>query len=235
VISKLDGAGEVSLPAHRIEDGAYTDQITGNTFTVQNGTISGTVGESGVAVVYDPSRPAADYITVSPIYLEPSSNWTNDGARFAMYLYNAGTNASVWVDMTDPDGDGVYAAALPEGLWSFVIFCRMNGQAAENNWSNRWNQTDDMFPPEGTNCFSVTEGTWDHGGGAWSWFGPQPTLLGDTDGDGSLSAADALLAMRHAMGISILDEQGAVNGDMDGDGSVTATDAILIMRAVIGL
>ena len=234
VISKLDGGGEVSLPAHRIEDGTYTDQITGNTFTVQNGTISGTVGDSGVAAVYDPERPAADYITASPIYLEPCSNWFNDGARFAMYLYNAGTNASVWADMTDPDGDGVYSADLPEGLWSFVIFCRMNGATTENNWTNRWNQTDDLFPPEGTNCFSVEEGTWDHGGGTWSWYGPQPGLPGDTDLDGSLSAADALLTMRCAMGITVLEGQRLVNADMDGDGSVTATDAILIMRAVIG-
>jgi alpha-amylase len=235
VISKLDGPGEVSLPAHRMEDGTYTDQITGNVFTVSNGTISGTVGDSCVAVVYDPDQPAAEYITASPIYLEPCSNWFNDGARFAMYLFNSGTNASCWVDMTDPDGDGVYSAALPEGDWSFVIFCRMNGAASENNWNNKWNQTADLFPPEGTNCYSVAEGTWDNGGGTWSWFGPQQTLAGDTDCDGTLAATDALLVMRYSMGIALVSEQGIVNGDMDGSGTLTATDAILIMRAVLAM
>ena len=152
-----------------------------------------------------------------------------------MYLFNSGTNASCWVDMTDPDGDGVYSAALPEGDWSFVIFCRMNGAASENNWNNKWNQTADLFPPEGTNCYSVAEGTWDNGGGTWSWFGPQQTLAGDTDCDGTLSVTDALLVMRYSMGIALVSEQGIVNGDMDGSGTLTATDAILIMRAVLAM
>lgn len=54
-ISKLDGAGEVSLPVQNMAAGTYTDQITGNTFTVADGTLSGTVGSTGVAVVYDPN------------------------------------------------------------------------------------------------------------------------------------------------------------------------------------
>ena len=61
----------------------------------------------------------------------------------------------------------------------------------------------------------------------------EPTLLGDIDLDGQVTAADALLAMRHAMGISTITGQGLVNGDMDGDGVVTSSDAILIMRAAM--
>ena len=53
VISKLDGSGSVSLTAHKMAAGTYVDQITGNTFTVSNGKISGTVGSTGVAVVYN--------------------------------------------------------------------------------------------------------------------------------------------------------------------------------------
>lgn len=64
--------------------------------------------------------------------------------------------------------------------------------------------------------------------------GPAVTLLGDVDLDGEVTAADALLAMRHSMSITVVSGQGFVNGDMDGDGSITATDAILIMRAVMG-
>ncbi|MBR4636223.1 MAG: InlB B-repeat-containing protein [Clostridia bacterium] len=65
--------------------------------------------------------------------------------------------------------------------------------------------------------------------------GPAVTLLGDVDLDGEVTAADALLAMRHAMSITVVSGQGFVNGDMDGDGSINATDAILIMRAVMGM
>lgn len=43
----------MSVPAHKIASGTYTDAITGNTFTVSNGYISGDIGDTGIAVVYD--------------------------------------------------------------------------------------------------------------------------------------------------------------------------------------
>ncbi|MBQ5487576.1 MAG: InlB B-repeat-containing protein [Clostridia bacterium] len=65
--------------------------------------------------------------------------------------------------------------------------------------------------------------------------GPSVTLLGDVDLDGEVTAADALLAMRHAMSITTITGQGFVNGDMDGDGQLTASDAVLIMRLVMNI
>ncbi len=48
------GAVDVNVTAHKIADGTYTDQISGNTFTVSGGKISGKIGsESGIAVVYE--------------------------------------------------------------------------------------------------------------------------------------------------------------------------------------
>ena len=46
-------ASAVSVTAHAMADGTYTDQITGNEFTVANGVISGQIGDSGIAVVYN--------------------------------------------------------------------------------------------------------------------------------------------------------------------------------------
>lgn len=46
------GETEVSMNVSRMANGTYTDRITGNVFTVANGKITGTVGESGIAVVY---------------------------------------------------------------------------------------------------------------------------------------------------------------------------------------
>ncbi len=46
-------AGEISVTAYAMEDGTYVDQITGNVFTVADGRISGTIGATGVAVVYN--------------------------------------------------------------------------------------------------------------------------------------------------------------------------------------
>ncbi len=46
---------DVSIAGTGIADGTYTDTITGNTFTVANGTITGSIGSTGVAVVYQGS------------------------------------------------------------------------------------------------------------------------------------------------------------------------------------
>ena len=58
-------------------------------------------------------------------------------------------------------------------------------------------------------------------------------LLGDVDLSGTVTAVDALLAMRHAMSIITLTGQQFINADIDGDGEVAANDAILIMRNLV--
>ena len=99
------------------------------------------------------------------LYLIPNANWKMDNARFAAYFFG---NGERWLDMTDTDSDGVYECEIPEGYPS-VIFCRMNPNATANNWNNKWNQTADLtVPTDGTNCYTVKEGTWDNGEGTWS-------------------------------------------------------------------
>ena len=107
------------------------------------------------------------------LYLVPNANWKKDNARFAIYYWNAaGTNA--WTGMSDPDGDGTYEGVVPAG-YDNIIFCRMNPNAAANNWNNKWNQTTDLkVPTDGTNCYTVKAGTWDSGGGTWSTVTPEP-------------------------------------------------------------
>ena len=122
-----------------------------------------TNGENGVCSVcgFDPSQ----VVETTVLYLTPNANWKIDGARFAAYFFG---NGEVWIDMTDEDGDGIYEVVVPEGFVN-IIFCRMNPSAAANNWTNKWNQTADLkVPTDGTNMFTVTEGTWDKGGGTWS-------------------------------------------------------------------
>lgn len=99
------------------------------------------------------------------LYLIPNANWKVDNARFAAYFFG---NGERWLDMTDADSDGVYECELPEGYPS-VIFCRMNPNATANNWNNKWNQTADLtVPTDGTNCYTIPEGSWDNGEGTWS-------------------------------------------------------------------
>lgn len=100
------------------------------------------------------------------LYLQPNANWNIDGARFAAYFFG---NGEAWVDMTlVEDETNIYAVTVPAGFEN-IIFCRMNPGVAANNWGNKWNQTEDLkVPTDGTNLYTVTENTWDKGGGVWS-------------------------------------------------------------------
>ena len=102
------------------------------------------------------------------LYLEPNENWLQADARFAIYYWN--NSGSHWTDMSDEDGDYIYSGTVPAG-YSNIIFCRMNPGAAANDWNSKWNQTSDLtVPTDGTNCYSVADGTWDNGGGTWSYY-----------------------------------------------------------------
>ena len=196
VISKLDGAGSVYLYVCQMQDGNYKDQVTGNMFTVVNGMISGTVGPSGVAVVYDEKKDATNgtptqssYVRTTPLYLVPNDNWKSDGARFAMYV-NDTNGHSAWVDMTEV-ADGVFEAELPVGDWTNVIFLRMNPAFTENRWNTNedpdnnkpvWNQTADLGHAFTGNCYTINEGSWD--AGAWGTYNPYAGyyLVGNMNG-----------------------------------------------------
>ncbi len=61
VISNVSGnGGNVSLSGTGLADGTYVDTVTGNEFKCSGGTVSGTMGSTGVAVVYkSTSTPTA--------------------------------------------------------------------------------------------------------------------------------------------------------------------------------
>ena len=108
--------------------------------------------------------------TATTLYVKPNANWKADGARFAAYFFG---NGDTWVDCTDADGDGVYEVEAPAG-YPNVIFCRMNPNAAANNWNNKWNQTSDLnVPTDSKVCYVVAENTWDKGAGQWVEYTPE--------------------------------------------------------------
>ena len=80
------------------------------------------------------------YVQGKIVYLQPNDKWKEAGARFAAYFFSGGTET--WVNMTNEDGDDVYACEVPEGR-SKVIFCRMNPSGG-NNWDSKWAQTEDL-------------------------------------------------------------------------------------------
>jgi len=59
-------------------------------------------------------------------------------------------------------------------------------------------------------------------------------VLGDVDGDGQVSAADARLALRAAVGLELLTKEQMTAADVDNDGKITAADARQILKIATG-
>lgn len=58
---------------------------------------------------------------------------------------------------------------------------------------------------------------------------------GDLDGDGQITAGDALAILRASAGMTELDPELTVIADVDGDGSITANDALAVLRNSAGI
>ncbi len=165
VISKLDGEGSVSLTAKKMADGVYYDQITDNQFTVANGIISGTVGSTGVAVVYNPSQPAQDMTeevstTVPPESEKYTVKFINSEGWSKVYLYawNTSEQNKNWPGVeitdktTDSNGDEVFTAEFDKDF-NNIIF---------NN--NSGDQTVDITYDPSVSGYRLTE---KNSGGKW--------------------------------------------------------------------
>lgn len=172
-------AASVSVPANAIANGTYTDQITGNTFTVADGKISGDIGETGIAVVYETeacSHAAHDadgfctacHANVGHDYDENSTCSCGDVkvSDRTIYFVNSGKWSTVnfysWYDdiniisdtwpgnaMTKVEGN-VYSCTVPEDAPNIIF----------NDGST---QTDDLSVPalsEGLDQYDFLTGKW---------------------------------------------------------------------------
>ena len=61
------------------------------------------------------------------------------------------------------------------------------------------------------------------------------SILGDVDNDGQVSASDARLVLRAAVGLEMLTNDQFVSADTDFDDKISASDARMILRASVGL
>ena len=72
-----------SATTHLLADGTYKDQVSNSTFTVSGGKISGTIGSTGVAVVYN--AKVKPFNTIS----QPGGKFTSDTLTLTLGLSNA--------------------------------------------------------------------------------------------------------------------------------------------------
>lgn len=61
------------------------------------------------------------------------------------------------------------------------------------------------------------------------------TMIGDVDGDGAVTAADALMLLRCAMNLAPITARVAANGDCNADGMISAIDAVIALRWAMGI
>lgn len=116
------------------------------------------------------------------IYLKPNDGWKSDGARFAVYAFNA--SGSKWYSLNNVDCNGDYYSCTIDKTYHTVIFCRMNGSEATNKWENVYNQTGNIIllnNGKNTDQFNIT----DWGAGSWgTYLAPSytVTLIADSHG-----------------------------------------------------
>lgn len=130
----MKGSGNVNIEngGGYCPAGTYTDRVSGGTFTVTASTISGNVGASGIAVIYNggddptpptpPTPPADDEYYV---YFDNTSNW-----NVKVWAWNNSENCNVngtWPGdgMTEKNGKLYWAA--PEGKVPTMIIFSDNG------------------------------------------------------------------------------------------------------------
>lgn len=112
VIVKGSGSGNVSVEngGSYAKPGTYKDKITGNTFTVTSSTISGTVGSSGIAVIYDsvPEGPSASVTPGSKSYKTDTLTLTlsYENATSGQYSIDGGTYTTFTDGQTITIGEG---------------------------------------------------------------------------------------------------------------------------------
>lgn len=151
VVVKASGNGKVSFSngGSTVAPGTYTDEITGNTWTVTSTTISGTIGSTGIAVVYDCESSggnnsggnAGDSDVTdgnwTAYFDNSSSNWSNVHA----YAWDSnGEILGTWpgTNISYDSESGYYKiSASTQSSNPMIIFNNGNGtQTADLSWVN---------------------------------------------------------------------------------------------------
>lgn len=96
VLSNCNGnEKDVTISSTGLADGTYTDTVTGNKFTVSGGVLTGSIGSTGVAVVYDGETTPRNIVS------EESGSFTDDTMTVTLGLDNA-TSGTYSLDGSTP-------------------------------------------------------------------------------------------------------------------------------------
>ncbi len=126
VLVNVNGAGYISnVTANKLSNGTYKDQVSGNTFTVSGGKISGQMADCGIAVIYnaqaqDPTpantiSPAGGTFSTSSVTvsvgLTNATSGTYKVGNEAQKTYTSSTTFSLGSNMAYDESVTVYLTA----------------------------------------------------------------------------------------------------------------------------
>ena len=84
LVNVSGSSSSVNVRANKMANGTYTDEVTGNKFTVSGGQIKGQIGSTGIAVVYNP-KPKGPTASVTP----GSTTYKTDSLTLTLNYENA--------------------------------------------------------------------------------------------------------------------------------------------------
>ncbi|MGN0502372.1 MAG: alpha-amylase family glycosyl hydrolase [Ruminococcus sp.] len=238
VLVSTKGAGDVSVSlGGKMKDGIYTDQVSGNTFTVSGGTIKGTIGnEDGIAVVYNTtSVPRSTIEAPRENFAAESIDITVglDNATKGTYSINGGAAVTYTKDTTFTIGAGdaigtKYTVVLTatdgtnttSGTYTFTKESKEVTYPTEPGYSAPTTVPATTAQPATTQpTTSATQPT------------TQPSdsvLIGDVDLNGTITISDATAIQLHASEISVLTGDSLTAADVDKSGVINIKDATAI-------
>lgn len=162
--------------------GTYVDEITGEKWTVTSTTISGKIGSTGIAVIYNQDTPIPDPTPNPPaadgtVYYKNTNNWNN---VYAYFWSENNAKMTTWpgVQMTNA-GDNVYSVGIPSDATQIIFsnggdlktddltLAGMNKIFENGNWSDYKAVVEPPTVPEqpaeptDSNIFYQNSNNWD--------------------------------------------------------------------------
>ena len=219
----------------KMKDGTYTDQVTGNTFTVSGGTIKGSITNSdGIAVIYN-----AD--TVPRITIEaPRENFATDTAEITVGLNNAsnGTysiNGAAPVSFTD---DTTFTIGAGDAVGTEYVI-ELTATDGTNSTSSTFTFTKESktvtYPTEPGYTAPTTEAPTAQPTTAEATTAPittQPSeeiLIGDVNFDGKINIDDVTDVQKYLADLIDFSDKACFAADTDELDGINITDATRIM------
>ncbi len=127
--------------------------------------VNGIVGKSTTITFEKQKIYNLGKLSANVVYMRVNADaWKQGNERYAAYFWNG--EGDEWVDMVATNVAFIYACVVPVDVTN-VIFCRMNGAEKENNWDNKWDQTNDLTVTAEKNLYTITASNEGKASGEW--------------------------------------------------------------------